>query len=652
MAIEDEVLAGIVGKELDSARAWRNSDLAKQQADNLRYYNALPFGNEKKGHSQVVTRDVQETVEGIMPELMKIFTGSDSAVEFEPQNAEDEEGAQQATDYVNYVFMRRLSGFKLLYNWFKDALLMKDSVVKVGWASEDTVEFHSFDGLTDDDLVLIESEDSVEIVDEEKNDDGTFRVRVRRDVTEGQPYIEHIPAEEFRIRERSRDIKTSQFVAHVAEKTIGEMIEAGFDRDDLHESSISTGLPDTQVQNARFAEPLEGQARPLDTATTSEDATIEVADAYIRTFDEDEERVVLMHVIYTSNKILMQEEVDHIPFISISPIMMPHKHTGVAVADLVRDVQEIRSTLYRQTLDNLALQNAGRYSVVEGQANIQDLLDNKIGGVVRTKVQGAVTRLDTPQLSAHTMPMLEQLDIQKENRTGVSRMTQGLDGNALTSNTAATAVNQVMTAAQSKILLIARVFAETGVKELMWELYEQIRTHQTSEDIVKLRGRFVSVSPFDWADRKDMTVTVGIGNGNKDQQLYHLNNMSQMFQQLGNTPYGYLISPDNAYALAVEFVKNSGFKNVDKFITSPDQAQPPEPQPDPLMIAAEGEAAKDQADARNKEAQIQLDADKLQLDRDKFEWDKRMDAAGMEVKVAEANVKVQPKETQQRSEEV
>lgn len=630
MAIDNEVLASIVGRELDSASTWMNGELATQQAENLKYYNAEPFGNEKPGHSQVVTRDVLETIEGIMPTLMKLFTGSDNVVEFDPEEPGDEEAAQQATDYVNYVLMRRLDGFKLLYNWFKDALLVKNSVIKVGWAAEDVVEFHTFDNLTVDEkeAILLLDEEDVSIVDEEQNEDGSYRCKVRRVLLGGKPYVEMIPTEEFRINERARCIKSADFVAHVTSKTIGELLEAGFDRDDIEGIGLSESIKNNEVEDARFSDPHEGSSVDDENSPVKEDREVEVVEAYVRTFDDEEERTVIMKVLYGGNKVLESEEVDHVPYINLSPIMVPHKFTGIAEADLVRDIQEINTAITRQILDNLALQNAGRYAAVEGQVNLQDALENKIGGIVRMKNMNAFQRLDTPQLSPHTLPMLERLDLNKENRTGVSRMTQGLDPNALTSNTAATAVNQIMTAAQEKILLIARIFAETGVKDLMWELYGLLRTHQTKPEIVKLRGRYVEVRPFDWHDRKDMTVTVGIGNGNKDQQLFHLNNMAQLFQQIGNTQFGYLISPENVYALAAEFIQNSGYKNVDKFISNPQTVQPPEPKPDPLVIAAEAEAAKDKAEIEYKQA-------KLQLERDQFEWEKRKEAAELEIKVAE-----------------
>jgi hypothetical protein len=220
-------------------------------------------------------------------------------------------------------------------------------------------------------------------------------------------------------------------------------------------------------------------------------------------------------------------------------------------------------------------------------------------------------------------------------------MTQGLDAAALTSNTAATSVNHIMTAAQEKIQLIARIFAETGVKEMFLQLYRLIRTHQDKGDMVKLRGRFVEVSPFDWSDRYDMTVTVGLGNTNKDQQLWHLNNISTMLQQVGNTRFGYLIGPEHVHRLVTEFIKNAGFKNPAEFIADPREVQPPQPQPDAAMIAAQGEAQKDmadaqlkqveaqakQAEAQMKQAQYQLEIEKMKLERDKFEWAKKRETA-------------------------
>ena len=495
---------------------------------------------------------------------------------------------------------------------------------------------------------LIDSEIMQQAFDQILEAEKKFDVKVSRRRKEGKPFVELIPAEEFRIKERSKSIEESDFVAHITNKTIGEMIELGFKEDDLIDLSQSRKFDNNELVDARYSDPEEEERVAI---STKFEQLVEVIEAYVTLFDEDDKRNKIYHIIQVGHKVLKHEEVCFIPFINISPIMMPNKFVGVAAADLGTDIQEIRSKLFREILNNASLANTGRYEVVEGQVNLQDLIDNKIGGIVRTKSQGALKQLQTPQLSSATFPLLQQMEQEREERAGVSRMTQGLDSNALTSNTAATSVNQIMTAAQQKILLIARVYAETGVKKLFWQLYETIRTHQNKEDFVKLSGKFVNVNPFDWKDRYDMTVTVGLGNGNKDQQAYHLQQIIQSMQQVANNPKtAHLITDKHIFNAFSELTNNSGYRDTETFIANPNDPSvvAPEPTPSPEMVEAQGKAQKDQADAQlkqaqtkvqlveaqNKQLQIELDKRQLELDIAKFEWEKKVNASEV---ILEAN---------------
>jgi hypothetical protein len=633
--ITNESLSEVVNRELNAADSWANGDLADQQAEALDYYYGQPFGDEEEGFSSVVTRDTLKTVEGIMPSLMKVFASGDTFVEFEPTGAEDVAEAQQATDYLNYVFDKRCDGFSVLYTWFKDALLMKNGLVEVSWSQDELCDIQNFTAIEQIEVDALEAEEEVELVHKEINeeDPNLYDVTIRRTNNRGRPIVDCIPSSEFRIKARSKSIKDSDFVARVQDVSIGSLVDYGFNREDISEGHGSR-LIKNQVENARFGDVEE----PHD---FSNDTVVEYVKAWVRTFDEEDEKMKLFQVHMVGNVVLEKEEVGEIPIINLSPIMMPHKFTGVSIADLVMDIQEIRSKMWRHTLDNLALSNAGRYAAVENQVNLQDLIDNRIGGIVREKVQGAVRQLPVPQLGNATFPFLNELEKEREDRAGVSRMTQGLDAAALTSNTAATAVNQVMTAAQEKIQLIARIFAETGVKELFLQLYRLSRTNNSEVDIVKLRGRFVPVTPYDWKDRFDMTVTVGLGNQNKDQQLMHLNNISTMLRGIGETRFGYLINAEHVHTLATEFIQNAGYKNAAQFIGDPRDVQPPEPQPSADMVAAQGEAQKDvadaqlkqvqaqaqQAEAQMKQAEFQLKLEGLKFEREKFEWMKKKEAA-------------------------
>lgn len=633
--ITNELLSEVVNRELNAADSWANGDLSDQQAEALDYYYGQPFGDEEEGFSSVVTRDTLKTVEGIMPSLMKVFASGDTFVEFEPTGAEDVAEAQQATDYLNYVFDKRCDGFSVLYTWFKDALLMKNGLVEVSWAQDELCDIQNFRAIEQIEVDALEEEDEVELVHKEINeeDPNLYDVTIRRTNNRGRPVVDCIPSSEFRIKARSKSIKDSDFVARVQDVSIGALIDYGFNRDDISEGHGSS-LIRNQVEDSRFGDVEESTEFKNDTV-------VEYIKAWIKVFDEEDEKMKLFVVHMVGNVVLEKEEVGEIPIINLSPIMMPHKFTGVSIADLVKDIQEIRSKMWRHTLDNLALSNAGRYAAVENQVNLQDLIDNRIGGIVREKVQGAVRQLPVPQLGNATFPFLNELEKEREDRAGVSRMTQGLDASALTSNTAATAVNQVMTAAQEKIQLIARIFAETGVKELFLQLYRLSRTNNSEVDIVKLRGRFVPVTPYDWKDRFDMTVTVGLGNQNKDQQLMHLNNISTMLRGIGETRFGYLINAEHVHTLATEFIQNAGYKNSAQFIGDPRDVAPPEPQPSADMVAAQGEAQKDvadaqlkqvqaqaqQAEAQMKQSEFQLKLEGLKFEREKFEWMKKKEAA-------------------------
>ena len=622
--LDEDYIESVVNQEAAAADSWMESDLADEAATNIDYYYGEKFGNEEDGFSQVVTRDVLETIEGIMPELMKIFTAGDQVVAFDPVGPGDEQKVEMEGQYINHVFMNRFDGYTLLYNWFKDALMVKNGYIMAGWEVREEVQFRTFEGLTKEEYKLLKDGQSDDETIEgtewsmdsyEKDDDGKYNVRVKLIRQRGTPLVTNIPFEEFLIKERSVSIKESTFVAWRPTKTIGELIEAGFDEDDLENAAPHVDRSDS-VRDARFRNPRESTIGDDSTGYGSYNREVDYMEAWTRLWCPDEERMKLIKSFHVGETCLDFEETDRCPIISLTPMMMPHKHIGMCPADLVRDIQEIRSTIMRQMLDNLALQNAGRYTAVEGQVNLQDLIDNRIGGIVRQKMPGAVQRLDTPDLSQFTMPIMADLQQQKEDRTGVSRMSAGLDSNALNSHQTAQAVNQVMSAAQGKILLIARSFAETGVKELFIELYKLIRENQTMPDLIPMQGRFALINPQEWIDRHDVHVTVGIGNGNKDQQLMHLQNISQLINGIKNSDSGFMITDQNVYNLAIETIKNSGYDTPAKFITNPEMIEKPEPGPSPDMISAQAKQAEAET-AKMKEQHRQ---------QQEFPWQKKIEA--------------------------
>ena len=270
----------------------------------------------------------------------------------------------------------------------------------------------------------------------------------------------------------------------------------------------------------------------------------------------------------------------------------------------------------RNLMDNMYNMNFGRYAVLEGQANLDDLLTQRPGGIVRVKSPNAITPLTTPPLEPYAFQMLEYLDGVRESRAGVSKMSQGMNDNALTSHTTATAVNAVMSAAQSRVELIARNFAETGVKDLMLVIYKLLYKYQDKERMVMLRNEWVPVRPDVWKDKYDCTVSVALGSGNKDQQMMHL---SQMLQFAGEAMSGGLriVNEQNMYNLGSALMKAMGFQNVSDFLTDPSQI-PPQPE-EPSEAEMEMQIKSKELDI--KAAEIQIKAQKLQQDQQKLQID-------------------------------
>ena len=614
---EEELLTRIRG-ELTDALGYSDT-ISEQREKAMEYYYSMPFGNEIEGRSQFVDSTVQDTIEWIKPSLMRIFASGDEMVKFSPHGPEDVETAKQATDYVNYVFAKDNNGWEILYSWFTDALLSKNGIVKVWWDEYEESQREEYRGLDEVAFEALVSPDGVEVVEhlEYPEAEQTLHdVVITRKDYNGKIRIENVPPDEFLIARESKTIDDANFVCHRVEKTLSQIREMYPDQD-IDPEDLSTGGYDEDEYSmerlARYEFDKSAKYWSRDGGAYTGDDSQRVYwlhESFIRTDYDGDGIAELRKVCSVGDYVLANEEVDDIPFISICPIKIPHKFFGLSVADLVMDLQLMKSTLLRNLMDNMYNQNFGRYAVLEGQANLDDLLTQRPGGVVRVKSPNAVMPLATPSLEPYSFQMLEYLDSVRESRAGVSKMSQGLDENALTSHTTATAVNAVMTASQSRVELIARNFAETGVKNLMSRIYKLLLKNQDKERVVMLRNEWVPVRPDAWSDKFDCTVSVALGNGNKDQQLSHL---SIMLQFAGDAMRGGLpiVNMQNMYNIGAAMVRNMGFQNVSDFLTDPSQA-PQDQGPSQEEKMAEMEMQLKQKELEIKAADIQVKQMKIQ----------------------------------------
>ena len=615
-----------------------DGEISKQREKAIDYYYALPFGNEVEGRSQYVDSTVQDTIEWIKPSLMRVFASGDEMVKFSPHGPEDVAAAAQATDYVNYVFTKDNPGWEILYSWFHDALLQKNGIVKVWWDEYEEEQREEYHNLTDMEYELLISNKGVEVVEEEEvYEDTTYHnVVIKRSNANGRIRIENVPPDEFLISRESKGIQEARFVCHRVKKNLSEL-KLMYPDEDFGPEDLGGGYNEEMFNSERIARFSFDNSSDIgyNMGSEHEEALREywLHESFLRTDYDDDGIAELRKVCSIGNYVFSNEEVDKVPFVSITPLKIPHKFFGLSVADLVMDLQLIKSTLMRNLMDNAYNQNFGRYAVLEGQANLDDLLTQRPGGVVRVKSPNAIMPLATPPLEPYSFQMLGYLDEVRESRTGVNKNTQGINADALTSHTTATAVNAVMTNAQSRVELIARQFAETGVKELMRCIYELLLKNQDKERVVMLRNEWVPVRPDMWNDKMDCTVSVALGNGSKDQQMMHL---SRMLSFAGEAMKGGLsiVTEQNMYNLGAALVKAMGYQNVNDYLTQPTPPQPQQPGPEEQLA---------QMEVQLKQKELEIKAADVQVKMQKIQQEAKKDAVDAQLKVAELELEREQK---------
>jgi hypothetical protein len=636
-------LRNIIGQEINNAMGYMGGNLSSQRKKSLEYYMGEPLGTEIDGRSQVVSTDVADTIETILPNLLKIFTASDQVIKCEPVKSEDVAQAEQVTNYVNYIFNKDNPGFSILYTWFKDALIEKNGIVKVYWDDSKKVEQETYENLNDQEYSLLLNNDDVEVVEEESFEDETAKLQlqqlqklaeaqgqelpdqpipmihnviIKRTSSYGKVKIENIPPEEFLIQRSAKSIEDASFVAHRVLKTRSDLIQMGFDRDIVDDLPTQNNITFNDERLTRFSDIDES---PLNDAPDESTQDIEIYECYVKCDMDGDGVAELRKVIVAGSEastILSNMPCDFIPFCSLTPVPMPHRFYGRSVSELVEDVQLVKSTVMRQLLDNMYLTNNNRTAIMDGMVNLDDLLTSRPGGIVRTKQPPSqvMMPMQSQTISQQAFPLLEYLDTVRETRTGVTRYSQGLDAQAL--NKTATGVNTLMSQSQMRMELVARVFAETGIKDLFKRIFELTCKYQDKERIVELNNQFVPIKPTEWKNRYNVTITVGLGAGSKDQQIVILNNILerqlQAFQLQGGQEFP-MVSLKNIYNSLTKIVENAGLKNVENYFVNPDQGkgmvQPkPEPKPTPIEKI---EFTRIASEEKRKLAELELEMKKL-----------------------------------------
>lgn len=619
---DSELKAVLQAEKLDAMGSMQSSKLVDERTAAMDYYMGDVSADmpTQDGRSKAVSSDVSDTIEGLMPPLMEIFCSSDEVVKFSPVGPEDVEAAEQETDYVNHVFMQKNPGYIILYSFIKDALLSKNGIVKVCWEEYEKEERETYHDLPEEAFTIISQDPRVEVVEHTPNEDGTHDVTVVASRMYGCAKVYPVPPEEFGISRSARSIAESEYCYHEVKRPRSKLIDEGYDEAQLNRLRAIGEIENDEAQSRNTVEEFQNTGSDLNKAA----AKIRVTEHFIVMSYEDGEKARLYKVVTGGEEAEVLRKggkpdvspYDAQPFASMTPVPQTHRFWGRSLADMVMDIMREKTALKRAFLDNIYLLNNQRYVVSEAEAGdrtIDDLLVNRPGGMIRVKTNApaAVVPLQNQPLGQVILPAMEYLDATREWKTGVTRQGQGIDAKAL-QNQSATAVNQVFTAAQARVKLIARNLAETGIRDLFALLHATIRKNDRQQNTVRLRNKWVTVDPRNWKTRDDMTIEVGLGGGTKAEEVGILMQLLQVQREAMMAPQLGLVEPVNIYNALKKLCEATDLKTVEPYFTDPRQKGPQPPPPDPKMVEAEGKLA---IQKQETEAKLQLEQGKAQVEQ-------------------------------------
>lgn len=658
--LTDSELERVVCDALKTSLGAPDSDVGQARLRNLEYYNAEPVGElappEIEDRSDFVATDVADTIEWMLPQLMRIFVSSDDAVEFQPRRPDQEQVAKLATGYVNHLFYTRNPGVEIIYDWFKDALLQKVGFVKV-WVEEEAEDSkQTFEGITEEQVVMLLQDGWEPDGDPEVDEQGLLTITVGKEERRKCIKVAVCAPHEVRVDANARWGEEPAFVAHVFRKRGFELQEEGYELDNVGPGS---GVSEMEAQAMLGETADEAYTEPHESH-----ALYQVAEAYIQVDRDGDGIAEWLKVCLIEDKLATVdgkpaiEQVDGHPFVWICPIPRPHAFFGDCPADLAIQPQKLRTNVVRAIQDNLYLTvNQRTYLNTNANVNIADWLDNRPGGVVRGEgpASDAIQPIPQPSLGAPAYQFNDWLESWKENRTGFTRYSQGTDSDAL--NKTATGVSIITQKADMRMELIARFFA-VGMRQLFAKMLKLAVKHQQAEEMVQLNGQWVAINPSEWRDQLNVQIKVGLGSGSKEQQAARIMGLVQILQMGAQAG---VVQPKHLAEAIRLYVEANEFKQPERFVDPEPTGMPPNPQAFQQMqqqaqeqmqklqeelqrLAQENEGLK--AEKAAKEGDLALNAAKLELEERKLGLEEARTDADLQFRAADQQMK--GAETQQR----
>lgn len=634
--MSDETLTAIIQSRKTNALNYRDGELSSRRINNFQRYLGKPYGNERAGQSKVITRECFEAVEWALPSIMRVFMASPQIVEFVPVGAEDEAAAKQETAALNHIFLKQNDGFMTLYTWIKDTLMNPVGYCKVYWDVRKEKKTERYKGLFPQQVEELMADDNVEITGQEETyrevptpagpvQITLFDIELKRTSETGKVVVEPVPPEELTVDDKlgTVSLENADFVCHSPQISRSDLIEMGYDEDVVY--SLPTWTEDYEERQQRHdAAEDRGMSNISSDASDASTELVEIDEAYLYVDYNGDGIAEYRRVVSCNEVVLENEEADMLPFVAMTAVPMPHLHVGLGWMELVLDIQKINTTLTQQVLNNAYRTNNPR-TVAGPGVNMTDLMNDLPNAPIRAKNPDMLRIEPTQPVIGQMMPMFAHMQEMEEGRTGVSRATKGLDTDTLSRVTKGAFLGSLEQANQ-RLEALARIIAETGVKPLFLKIHQLVLTHQTDAFQAKISGAWQNIDPTEWRERNDMTVTVGLGTGNKQAQMMVLDKVKEMQGALLSNGKANLVTDQNLFETAAKMIEIGGLYNAEKYFSNP-ALQPPQqeapPPPDPNMELVKVEQQKvqltHQRDMMKMQSDHQKEVQKLQMEIAKLE---------------------------------
>ena len=576
-AMTDDDVQGIAKDALDSAISFVESEIAEDRIKSQRYFEGEVDIGQEDGRSKIVATKVRDTIRAIKPSLMRVFLSSENPVEFVPTSQKDVLSAEQATKYAHWKF-QQLDGYRLLNDAIHDALVKKTGVLKIWWESNTEATMHTYTNVTDEEMMAIVNEPDVTVIEhgtelemmmgedaiEVETPKHTLTVSHKKE--NGELKIESVPPEEFIVDRNAKSVDDAYIVAHRTELRVSDLVSMGYDFDEVSKLS-GLSSDDTYTDSEAFERKGYEQDDHESTADISM-KKISVTEAYMK-IDKEGTGVAVMYRLLLAggdDKLLECEPYGEVPFAVFEVDPEPHTFFGRSVADLLMNDQDSSTAMLRGMMDNVALTNSPRQGYVQGQVNVDDLMNNEIGGLVRMKSPQALVDIATPFVAGQVLTAMQYMDDAVEAKSGVSRASMGLDPDAL-QNTSATAARLQAQQGSAQIEVMARNIAEGGMKRLFKLMLNLLVENSCEDTMMRLHGEFQPVDPRVWNTGMDMTVNVGVGTGQEMDRHNALSQALQMQMQIWSN-YGAgngLVTMSGIRNTLGDMLALQGVRNVDRY---------------------------------------------------------------------------------------